>query len=198
MRIKFVFDEEKIIENLFYEIDSRDSVRAYGLDTILPPEELCDLYLNNQLIYRNDIIDWAKNDIKIRNVTDVLNIVKNKWNNIENEFFEIIAKIINRKPLEKYLVFFTFYGPGGSYQLPDKLFLRLALKDDFDYVDVNMAHEIIHLMVENVVLQYNLDHIEKELFVNSIMFQPEIAQIFGLKNEAIKNSKFYDNYKKYF
>jgi len=192
IKTRFIIDANKILKHLLFEIRSKEKVESYGLTTILPPENLGRDFLargDSQSIER--IREWMVADLAKHKFAEKVKQVRRLWQPVEKKFWAELTRILVRPIIENYRLFPTLYGPGGSYECPDKIFIRLATMSDIKNSPVNIAHEIIHLNVEDVVQQKKLNHEDKELLVNSIMFQPEIAKILGINNEEIKKSKFY-------
>lgn len=194
MKAKFYQKQSLVFDNLLFEIRSKEKVVSYGLKTIMPPENLCRDYLEKgDDNSAGQLKKWLADDLKKNKFGQKIKMVKKNWRSVEDDFFIELTKMVKRDIFKKYHVCPTLYGPGGSYQMPDKIFIRLVTKEDLDYATVNIAHEIIHLNVEDVVRRKNLSHDDKELLVNSIMFQPGIARILEINNEEIKKSKYYNN-----
>lgn len=82
---------------------------------------------------------------------------------------------------ENIKIFLTRYGPGGYYELPDKITLRI--NQNFGNVkrslEETLIHEIIHLILENpVVKKIGLNHEEKENLIESFFEKRELKMIF--------------------
>lgn len=194
LRIHIIIDKKVILKHLLFEIRSQVKVESYGLKTLLPPADLCREYLDSDENEPIEVIKrWMVNDLKQNDLPKRIKEFETRWIEIEKYFFAALETILKKDTIKEYNIYPTLYGPGGSYELPNKVFIRIATENDMDYLDVNIAHEIIHLNVEDVVQRKKLSHEDKELLVNSIMFQPEIAKILGINNEEIKKSKYYNN-----
>lgn len=79
----------------------------------------------------------------------------------------------------KILVFFTKYGPGGSYAPPDKITVRFNKNSSVKRITQTIVHEILHLIIEKPVIQrYKIPHWDKENLVNSFFEHPKLKIIF--------------------
>lgn len=71
-------------------------------------------------------------------------------------------------PLPKNIhVYFTIYGPGGSYYPPNKIIV--VLKDSIEWILQTIVHESIHLIIEKpFIKKNNIPHWEKEALVDRL------------------------------
>lgn len=195
MKCNFILNQEAEFNHLVFEIESAEKVKSYGLKSILPPENIISEYVADP---KNtglpSLKDYFNKNYKVKEYKKVTQEAKLAWESKEELFFDALNKIIKSKITHSYEIYITLFGPGGSYTLPDAVFVRGVTEEDKEYFDVCIAHEIIHLNVEEKVKELKLSHNGKELLVDAILFQPEIARIFGLKNEKIKTeNKYYNN-----
>lgn len=105
--------------------------------------------------------------------------------------------------LDKYKIFLTRYGTGGSYSLPDKVIINIDFFSGGDLL-LTAIHEIVHLVVEPLVNLYQINHWTKERFVDLIIAQivPSLKnfQNLPINTEAIDDvfAKNYPEIKKIF
>lgn len=99
-----------------------------------------------------------------------------KWNEIKDDYFEKI-KTLGLPLQDKYHVSLTKYGMGGSYSPPDGV--SLSVGQEFNESHYILAHEIIHLTIEQLILEYDIDQWTKETIVDLTMnkFFPERQKI---------------------
>ncbi|MBS3058140.1 MAG: hypothetical protein J4478_01945 [Candidatus Diapherotrites archaeon] len=86
----------------------------------------------------------------------------------ENEFLRILEKITKIKMPEEFEVFLTKYGVGGSYFLPNKVILNFANYKPEQRAKT-IAHEIVHLAIEEQIRKYKIPHWQKERIVDLIL-----------------------------
>jgi len=80
---------------------------------------------------------------------------------------------------KKIFVYFTLYGPGGSYLPPKEIIIRFNKSFLAKNLLRKIIHETIHLIIEKPVIQkYNISHWEKENIVNSFFNYPILKNIF--------------------
>ena len=92
-----------------------------------------------------------------------------------NSFFNNLDYSIPKK----IFVYFTLYGPGGSYLPPKKIIIRFNKGFLAKNLLRKIIHETIHLIIEKPVIQkYNISHREKENIVNSFFNYPILKNIF--------------------
>ena len=68
---------------------------------------------------------------------------------------------------DKVIVYFTIYGPGGSYSAPNKIIVML--KDDPEWILKMIIHETIHIIIEEpFIKKFGISHWEKEFIVDKL------------------------------
>lgn len=68
---------------------------------------------------------------------------------------------------DKVIVYFTIYGPGGSYSIPNKIIVML--KDDLEWILKMIIHETIHIIIEEpFIKKFGILHWEKEFIVDEL------------------------------
>ena len=180
MKINFIINKQTELENLLDEIDSRDKVLSYGLETILPEEGVFVEYLktkNTEKVerYLTSVFDAKKYE-------KTAGLVKEEWTKVKDDFLQNLVEKTKLDPAEKYDVQITMYGPGGSYQLPNRIILRAAKNSDVSDSADTIMHEIIHLLIEKIVKKNKLNHNGKENLVN-IIIERVFSQQTSLKKE---------------
>lgn len=87
--------------------------------------------------------------------------------------------VLNYPIPKRILVVFTRYGPGGSYNLPNKIIVRIDKNSSTKKLLQTIIHETIHLIIEKPVIQkYKISHWEKENLVNSFFEHPKLKILF--------------------
>ena len=100
-----------------------------------------------------------------------------------------------------YLVSFTKYGTGGSHNLPNRIQINFKYNCAKNLLATTF-HEIIHLTIEDLIREYNIDHWTKERLVDLIYakFFPKerLLQKDPEKPEQIKETfnRFFPDIKK--
>jgi len=183
MKTIFKYSRKAELENLLWEIDQKKKVKSYGLVSILPPSSVVKNYLTKQ--DAEIIKGYLDKEYDEQRYQTTLEYSEKIWQAKEKLFFQRLDEVISEKSLDKYYVWLTMFGPGGSYEMPNKVSIRLKTKDDLEYADVNIAHELIHLMVQRIVDREKMNHQQKEQLVEAILFQPVIAKVFGIRNKKV-------------
>lgn len=89
--------------------------------------------------------------------------ILNKNQNTIQKFFSYFDYDIP----DKVIVYFTIYGPGGSYSVPDKIIVML--KDDPEWILKMIIHETIHIIIEEpFIKKFSISHWEKEFIVDGL------------------------------
>lgn len=180
MKIEFITVKNKELQNLLWEIESRKMVLGFGLKTILPPEDVILEYeeLRNAS-GREKVRDYFDNIYKKEEYLEITQKISDDWRRYETGFFEAL-KIFNKFSIpEKIKIQITLFGPGGSYLMPDTVIIRCVTGDDIKHAVTNIAHEIIHLIIEKPIIErLQLSQKEKENLVNSIFEEEEFKKVF--------------------
>lgn len=115
--------------------------------------------------------------------------IEQEWDEIKDRFFENL-KTLGLPVQEKYFVSATKYGSGGSYWRPNSVKLNIeSTRKAF-----TLAHEIVHLTIEDLIKKYDIDHWTKERIVDLIMnkFFPEKARLQRNHENAEKISEIFE------
>lgn len=99
-----------------------------------------------------------------------------RWGKYDKILEENLKKC-SLKFYSEYEVFFSAYGTGGSYQLPNLLIVNAKRSWQIGLLRT-IIHEIIHLSIEEYIRQYKIDHWVKERIVDLIFekFFPELVK----------------------
>ena len=103
-----------------------------------------------------------------------------EWKKKEKEIKRIQKNIIGASNFDELNLRLTKYGTGGSYRLPNIIILNLKDRAS-DFLIKTVLHESIHLMIEELIKQNNVDHWRKERIVNLIM-DKEFESEFKMNN----------------
>lgn len=105
----------------------------------------------------------------------------------EQKFFNKIPRLLKIELSEEYHVYLTQYGPGGSYWLPR----NAIVKNINSRGRYTIVHEIIHLMIENLIQKYKISHWQKERMVD--LYLSKIFDDYVLQNiEKLRGVKKVD------
>jgi hypothetical protein len=119
-------------------------------------------------------------------------IIKNKilsdFLMVEKQFSKKLKEIFNIKIPSIFFIYLTKYGVGGSYDLPNIIFLNINNKRGFKTI----AHEIVHIIIEPWIQKYEIRYQEKERIVDLILSSKEF---YFLKYDIAQTD--YDHSEKY-
>jgi hypothetical protein len=111
-----------------------------------------------------DVLEAVSAEFDEKFYADEVAKIKNDWDRIKEKFFENL-KTLGQPLQEKYYVCITKYGVGGSYGWPSDIQLNIN-QNRRDSAAKTLAHEIVHLTIESLIKQYNIEHWTKERLVN--------------------------------
>jgi predicted SprT family Zn-dependent metalloprotease len=144
-------------------------------------------FLNEDYIKKTVLSEYNKNEY-----SDVEKTVNEQWSRfspkLENYFKE--ASI---RPENVYEIKLTKYGVGGSYYLPNTVIINFQKKFGIGVSKV-IAHEIIHLSIQQWIVEYDVEHWEKERIVDSIILKiaPEISRMQNVPIDTKKIDKIFE------
>lgn len=135
------------------------------------PQIIQDKLERNEEVNEADILEAVTNEFNQEKYAEQVFSIKKEWGVIKNNFFKNLKKL-GLSIQNKYYVYITRYGTGGSYGLPNNIQLNLEQKRS---PALTLAHEIIHLTIESLIKEFNIEHWTKERLVDLIMnkFFPE-------------------------
>lgn len=196
MNIKFLSSKEQEKEKLL----NIYSDYQWFIDNDFPiilPEFYNQLYLrtkNNEKEFKKEL---SKELDKIYNKNVYLrqrDAIKNEWQKIEKEFFDIM-KNLNFKIKKNYLCYISLYGPEGQFQYPDIINVRVSNNNDIKEANINIAHEIIHLIIFNKVQKMKLDYNQIEGIVDLFFTETKLKNLFPnykLQSIAVHDKKLFE------
>ncbi|MBT4849550.1 hypothetical protein HON36_01720 [Candidatus Parcubacteria bacterium] len=113
----------------------------------------CKNFLDKNKIYYNlSVLDkYKKLDYK-KLVSDLEGEIKKYEEILDNQ---------------KYQVYLSKFGAFGSYKLPNKIYINI--QRETDEIVKTILHEIVHLQIEEKVVEQGLKWEQKEKLVNSIL-----------------------------
>lgn len=66
---------------------------------------------------------------------------------------------------EEYFCSMTFYGPYGFYDLPDTVFVNVAMRKDVSFLFETMLHELLHIVLRDQL--ENREYVDREKLVDN-------------------------------
>jgi hypothetical protein len=104
------------------------------------------------------------------------NQIKSKWKKIEEDFF-VIVKNMGLAMDDKYLCYFTRYGSCGFYMPPNSFVIRIANKKDIEESNINISHELMHLILKKNNKDQNLGYEGREMLVDKFLMKKLFKKI---------------------
>ncbi len=79
---------------------------------------------------------------------------------------------------DKVIVYFTIYGPGGSYSVPNKIIVML--KNDPEWILKMIIHETVHIIIEEpFIKKFVISHWEKEFIVDRLCSASVLKKLYS-------------------
>lgn len=138
-------DQEKAVVNKF--IDQVDWFKLQNIRHNMPTANIEDEY--DSSLYQ-----------------EYLELAVSRWEEYADNFIESLLNFFNTDPKREFAVYVTQYGPWGFYDASnDSVIINRFAKVDVVRL---IKHELTHIMVENYVKKYDLNHKQKEFIVETL------------------------------
>jgi Zn-dependent peptidase ImmA (M78 family) len=104
--------------------------------------------------------------------------IESEWNKIKIEKGILTAIKKNKPECENsYICHLGRYGSLEFYEVPNKLIIRIANRQDLLESNINITHELVHLILHKNKKDLNLEFIDKEKMVDDFLVQREFKKI---------------------
>lgn len=115
--------------------------------------------------------EYSENDFKIQEA-----YLLNNWHKVIDEASAELVKT-SLRPLDTYTIYLTKYGVGGSYSYPNSVIVNIQSRYEKGLLRV-VFHEIVHLMIQQWVIEYKISHWQKERIVDllTMKFAPLVSK----------------------
>lgn len=134
------------------------------------------------------IMDQVKKEYDEKKYKALAQKILQDFSKFEKQFSQKIKDIFKEDAPNKFIVYLTNYGVGGSYNLPNIIVLNINNLNGVKTI----FHEIIHILIEPSAQKHNINHWEKERIVDLVLNSKEFE--FLEYNHWQKN---YNNVEKY-
>ncbi len=128
------------------------------------PQTLIEKIEKSEHIDDSEIESSIKAEYVEGEYTDIKDKIAEGWEIIEDNFFSQL-KTLGRSLPNEYYINLTKYGTSGSYGFPNDIQINFKKRSPNDIPFV-IAHEIVHLTIEDLISKYGIEHWTKERLVN--------------------------------
>lgn len=188
INIKFGIDVE--LERIKKTLEKLDWYNSQGYNVKLPKNI-------NKKSSKKEIRDKIIEEFNESEYVNVKTRIKNASVFNEQAFFKKLNDVFGNNISKEVHVYLIAYGVYGSYNLPNTIFLRFNQKN----IVKTIIHEIIHLLIEEKIQKYKIEHWEKERIVDLILNSEEFIFLnYDSWQKKYKNTEKYIDplFKKYF
>lgn len=192
MKLQFLYSKNKEKEKLLNIYNEYQWFINNDFPIVLP-KFYSEIYQNNKKLFAKKLNRELK---KVYNKDDYQfkrERVKNNWQKIEKDFFEILSDL-NLKIRDKYFCHISLYGPEGQFNYPDIVNLRVAKSKDIKNANETIAHEIIHLAIYNKTKKLKLNYQQVEGLVDLFFIETRLKNVFPnykMQNVGVANKKLF-------
>ncbi|MFH1551447.1 MAG: hypothetical protein ABIC36_01035 [bacterium] len=190
INLKISYSIEFEIRRVLYTLKEYDWYIKNGYRINLPN----GIDLNNlNKITKNHIKKLICKEYNRDSYRNMGNFIKKSWDKDKKVIDNLLKSKLKLQPV--YLIFLTKYGTGGSYYLPNHITLnfKIMLKSLLTRV---LLHEIIHLSIEEFIIEYKIGHWEKERIVDLFMrkINPSIKEMQKIKYDTEKIDRIFNQF----
>ncbi len=167
--------------------------REHGYNPLFPGnKKLSELDENCKL---SDLLPLAKLEYDQQFYSELTSKFMEQWQWFVDYLKDSPIEATALKFQDKYEVFLTSYGTGGSYELPNIVIMNIRNRDQ-DRLVVILFHEIIHLSIESFIQKYAIPHWYKERIVDLFYKRifPEKAFEQNLPKEVLAVDPIFNNH----
>lgn len=124
---------------------------------------------NIDKITKEDIKEAVIKEYDEQNYFSSKKYIEDNWVNFDEAFVSSVL-VTGLIVQDNYSIFLTRYGVGGSYNLPNTIIINIKRMFEFGLI-MTIAHETTHLLIQPLVIKYNIDHWVKERIVDMLLEQ---------------------------
>lgn len=171
MKLDIHYSVDFEVERILATIKKFELYKTNGYTVNLP--ESLDLS-NIDKITKEDIKEAVIKEYNDQDYLPSKKYIENNWINFDEAFVSMVL-VAGLIPEDCYRVFLTRYGVGGSYNLPNTITINIKRMFEFGLI-MTIAHETTHLLIQPLVVKYNVDHWVKERTVDMLLeeFAPKL------------------------
>lgn len=192
MELDFRYSPELEVDRIGYTLDKYKWYTENGYRVNLP-ESLKESAGRGEYVEDKEITEAVEKQFDSSEYSNAAKLLESEFRRIEENFIEKL-EILGGPIHGTYIISLTKYGAGGSYGLPNNIQININYGDAISWV--TLAHEIVHLAIEEWIKKYGVEHWVKERVVDLIMdkFFPGEIKIQGTLEELKEVKVIFDSY----
>lgn len=159
LKIKFGIDFE--LERVTYTFNELGWYNKQGYKVRLPNGI-------SEKSSKDEIKDQITKEFDEKKYIDLSNKINSNFLLLQTDFTNVLKKNFDKMP-DNFIIYLTNYGVGGSYDFPNKVILNYNYSRGIKTV----LHEIVHILIEDKIQKYSVEHWEKERIVDLILNSKE-------------------------
>ncbi|MGB8816170.1 MAG: hypothetical protein WCC74_03015 [Minisyncoccia bacterium] len=187
------FDVKRVIntiKKIDWFVENKYEYKKFSFPKVLDVEKLKD-YSDEEI--ENAVISEYDEEVYKKNETFLINHWYKISEEIKNSFSKSSIPVQN-----EYIIYFTKYGTGGSYNLPNTVIINLTSRWEVGMLRT-IIHEIIHLAIEENIIKYKIGQAQKErivdlFFVYNFPRRVYMQNVYNSTNTGKIDQTFDDNF----
>jgi len=164
INIKIKYSDDFEVQRVFKSLQKINWYKKMGYNLVLPKAlssknlgALSDKSIKQIVKKIYGVLDYQK----------ISNSIEQKWPKISTKVFNALP-MFNLPSKKQYNVILTKYGVAGSYNLPNTIIVNFSNKTNNEIIKI-IVHEMIHLIIEPLILKHKTGHWQKERIVDLIV-----------------------------
>lgn len=158
LELKIQFGKDLEFKRVKNTLEKMDWYNSHGYKPRLP-----EGIFNNSS--EKEIQNQITKEFEEKNYKEAAGKLESDFSTIKDKLSKKTKEVFNTSIPETFFIYLTKYGMGGSYDLPNVVIHNISNKKGFKTI----VHEIIHLLIENQIQKFNIQHWEKERIVDLIL-----------------------------
>ncbi len=134
-------------------------------------EEIVNMVEKNIVFLKENKIKftWSKRPLKeeykVEEYKKHKKELESKWTKKDDQFVEKLVYFFGKPPGLNFIIEISNYGPMGFYNArKNTVTVNINNPNSVDTI----KHEIIHILIESFIKEYNINHEKKEMIVNTV------------------------------
>ena len=161
MKLDFIYSAEFEVKRVKQTINDSDWFKQFNYKIFFPEGFNLD---SKDLSNLKSQIEKEINPGKVKEIEQE---ITNNWRE-NSKSIKLFFDSLPYKIPDTLIVTFSQYGTGGSYWLPNRVYININ-SSRLDYSET-LFHELVHLFIEKPIIQkYKLEHGSKEALIDYIM-----------------------------
>lgn len=167
--LHILYSPETEVNEVIETLERLSWYREHGYNMVRLPPEIAAMPDDESTGLRDDeILAIVQKNFDASRYAPKAQELQRRWQEMKGTFMQELASL--GMPVQSaYDIQLTMYGVGGSYNPPNGVVVNIS-SEKRDILKT-VAHEIIHLTINPLITEYNIEHWTKERLVDLVMWK---------------------------